>query len=139
LFYFRKINKMKFSYRIPLIVLVVVILLAVLFYFLYTYAMDSPYRISSEKAKEMIKNNQIDLILDVRTDLERNTLGFYPGSIHIQSSELEQRMPEEFPDKNLRILAYCNSGQRARIATEKLHKLGYTRAVYIATTYQSLM
>jgi len=100
--------------------------------------MDSPYRISSDEAKARIRQKQIDLILDVRTDLERSTLGYYPGSVHIQSSELEARMPEEFPDKNLRILAYCNSGQRARMATEKLHRLGYKNSVYITSTYGSL-
>jgi rhodanese-related sulfurtransferase len=130
---------MKLSYKKPIILLVVVVLLGLLFYFLYRYAMDSPYRISSEKAKEMIKKHQINIILDVRTDLERSTLGFYPGSVHIQSADLEKRMPAEYPDKNVRILAYCNSGQRARMATEKLHKLGYKNAVYIATTYQSLL
>ena len=130
---------MKLSYKKPIILLVVVVLLGLLFYFLYRYAMDSPYRIYSEKAKEMIKKHQINIILDVRTDLERSTLGFYPGSVHIQSADLEKRMPAEYPDKNVRILAYCNSGQRARMATEKLHKLGYKNAVYIATTYQSLL
>ena len=127
------------STRIALVLLVILLILAVLFYYMYRYAMDSPYRISSQKAKEMIKNHQFDLILDVRTNLERNTLGFYPGSVHIQSAELDKRMPEEFPNKKIRILAYCNSGQRARNATEKLHQLGYQRAVYIATTYQSLL
>jgi rhodanese-related sulfurtransferase len=106
---------------------------------LYTYAMDSPYRISSEEARARIRRQQIDLILDVRTDLERNTLGYYPGSVHIQSSELAMRMPKEYPNKDLRILAYCNSGQRARMATEKLHDLGYRNAVYISSTYTSLL
>ena len=90
------------------------------------------------KAKELLQNNKIDLILDVRTGIERRTLGFYPGSVHIQSADLEERMPFEYPNKDITILAYCNSGQRARIATEKLHDLGYKNAVYIATTYKSL-
>ena len=120
------------------LILFLLIGLTIAIYFLYTYAMDSPYRISSDEAKARIRQKQIDLILDVRTDLERSTLGYYPGSVHIQSSELEARMPEEFPDKNLRILAYCNSGQRARMATEKLHRLGYKNSVYITSTYGSL-
>ena len=107
-------------------------------YFLYRYAMDSPYRITTEDAKNRIKNNKIDLILDVRTDAERSLLGFYPGSVHIQSSDLDKKMSLDYPDKNIRILAYCNSGQRSRAATEKLHKLGYVNALYIATPYQSL-
>jgi len=104
----------------------------------YVYAVYSPYRISSEEAKRRIKAGEIDLILDVRTDLELSTLGFYQGSVHIQSADLEKEMPTRYPDKNIRILAYCNSGQRARAATEKLHKLGYENAVYIATTYTTL-
>jgi rhodanese-related sulfurtransferase len=117
----------------------IVFALAIAIYLLYTYAMDSAYRISSDEAKARIRQKQIDLILDVRTDIERSTIGYYPGSVHIQGSELEARMPEEFPDKNLRILVYCNTGQRARMATGKLHDLGYKNAVYIASTYDSLV
>jgi rhodanese-related sulfurtransferase len=106
---------------------------------MYQYAIDSPYRINSAYAKQLIHDNKIDVILDVRTKLERNTLGYYPGSVHIQSSELDELMPKYYPDKNIRILAYCNSGQRARIATEKLHALGYVNAVYIATSHVSLL
>lgn len=127
---------MKGSYRIILIVSA--IFLVAILYFLYRYAMDSPYRISTEDAKNLIKNNKIDLILDVRTDAEVRLLGVYPGSVHIQSADLEKRMNFEYPDKNIRILAYCNSGQRARAATEKLKALGYKNALYIATPYQSL-
>lgn len=127
---------MKGSYRI--ILMVSVAFLVAVLYFLYRYAMDSPYRISSEDAKNLIKNNKIDLILDVRTDAEVRLLGTYPGSVHIQSADLEKRMTLEYPDKNIRILAYCNSGQRSRAATEKLKALGYNNALYIATPYQSL-
>jgi len=119
--------------------IIVILLVLILIIFLYRYAMDSPYRISSEIAKELLQNGKIDLVLDVRTNLERNTLGYYPGSVHIPSSDLEERMPSEYPNKNINILAYCNSGQRARIATEKLHELGYNNAVYIASTYGSLL
>jgi hypothetical protein len=107
--------------------------------FLYIYAIYSPYRISSEDAKTKIAKKEIDLILDVRTDLERNTLGFYPGSIHIQSSDLERIMPLKYPNKNIRIISYCNTGHRARLATEKLHKLGYKNATYISSQYTSLL
>lgn len=124
--------------RLYIVSVLVIILIAYVSYGLYSYAVDSPHRISSEEAKTRLRNHQIDLVLDVRTDLERSTLGYYPGSVHIQSSDLEKRMPE-YPNKNLRILAYCNSGQRARMATDKLHSLGYRNSVYISSTYGSLM
>lgn len=118
--------------------IIIIALIGIILYFLYRYAMDSPYRIDAQEAKHLIKNNQVDLILDVRTDLEVQTLGSYPGSVHIQSADLEKEMPQRYPDKNIRIIAYCNSGQRARAATEKLHQMGYNNARYIVTTYLSL-
>jgi phage shock protein E len=126
------------GYRTNVIVVLVSFLVGYVGYGLYTYAVDSPHRISSEDAKARLQNQQIDLILDVRTDLERSTLGYYPGSVHMQSSDLETRMPL-YPNKNLRILVYCNSGQRARMATDTLHSLGYTNSVYISSTYGSLL
>jgi len=116
----------------------VILLLIVIIYQAYLYATDSPYRISSEEAKARLKKGEFDLILDVRTDLERSTLGFYPGSVHIQSADLEEKMPKLYPNKNIHILAYCNTGHRARMATDKLHALGYENAVYISSHYQSL-
>jgi hypothetical protein len=118
--------------------ILVIVLTYFIFHKLYEYAIGSPYVISAEDAKSRIKRGQVDLILDVRTKFERDTLGFYPGSVHIQSADLDVMMPKRYPDKSIRILAYCNTGQRARMATEKLHKLGYKNAVYIATHYQTL-
>lgn len=118
------------------ILLAVVAVVAVALYMAYSYAMDSPYRISAEEAKRRLRSQP--LILDVRTDMERSTLGFYEGSVHIPSGDLKDRMPREYPNKTIPIIAYCNSGQRARVATEILQGLGYTNARYIATTYHSL-
>jgi len=122
----------------PLLFLSLLALLILLIRQAYLYATDSPYRISSAEAKRRIQRGEVDVILDVRTDLERATLGFYPGSVHIQSADLEARMPARVPDKKARILAYCNTGHRARMATDKLHALGYTNAVYISSQHTSL-
>jgi len=116
-----------------------IILIGVVVYVAYQYAVDSPFRISSQEAKKLLQMKQIDLVLDVRTDLERNTLGYYPGSVHIQSADLDREMPKHYPDKQIRILAYCNTGHRARMATDKLHKLGYVNASYISSQYTTLM
>jgi len=118
--------------------IVSVVVIAALGYVAYTYAIDSPLRISSEAAKRLIQEHKIDLILDVRTDVERKTLGFYPGSVHIQSADLEARMPIDYPNKEIRILAYCNTGHRARLASEKLRAMGYVNARYISSTYTTL-
>lgn len=124
---------MRFAFAIAIVIAIVLGILA------YQYAVDSPYRISSQVAKQMIQADQVDVVLDVRTDLERASLGFYPGSVPIQSADLDAKMPLLYPNKNVRILAYCNTGHRARMATEKLHALGYKNSVYIATHYTSLL
>jgi rhodanese-related sulfurtransferase len=122
-----------------LIASAVVAFIAILAVSLYKYATDSPYLISSEDAKQRIASKKIDVILDVRTDWERANLGAYPGSLHIQSADLEREAPKQLPDKKARILAYCNTGHRARMATDKLHALGYTNAVYISGRHTSLV
>lgn len=124
--------------RIIILSLVVCVFI-VFIYFSYQYAVSSKYIVSSEKAKEMIMSNKIDLVLDVRTDIERNTLGYYAGSVNIQDSDLEKRMRNEYPNKDLRIIIYCNTGHRARIATDKLHEMGYKNTMYISSSYGSLM
>lgn len=117
----------------------IVLLLGLVGYFLYFYAMDSPYIITADEAKKRIKAKQIDTVLDVRTEIERDAIGFYPDSVHIPSGEIENRAPAELKKKDARILVYCNTGQRARAATEKLHELGYNNAVFIPTSHFSIM
>lgn len=108
------------------------------FYALYSYAVDSPWRISAREARQRLAQGQFDLVLDVRTAFERQTLGFYPGSVHLPSADLERVMHSRFPEKGIAILVYCNSGQRARRATDILHKLGYVNARYIAGPHYTL-
>ena len=120
------------------ILCIMAILVAFFVYGSYQYAVSSAYRVSSEKAKEMIQKNNIDMILDVRTDLERATLGYYPGSIHVPRADLENRMTD-YPNKDTRIIVYCNTGHRARMATDALQEMGYHNARYISSTYASLM
>jgi phage shock protein E len=119
--------------------LIVLFIIAVLIYFIYQYPTSSTYLISSEKAKKLIMSKKINLILDVRTNIERDTLGYYPGSVHIQSADLEKRMVNEYPNKNIHILIYCNTGHRAKMAAEKLQDMGYKNTSYILSTYKTLM
>jgi phage shock protein E len=106
---------------------------------LWLWARQSPYRIPAEEARGRLAAGQFDLVLDVRTATERATLGFYPNSVHLASADLETTMPAQFPDRSARILVYCNTGQRARAATEKLVAMGYTNVRYISGSHLSLL
>jgi phage shock protein E len=123
-------------------ILLSLVFLGILFYTIwwaYHYAIDSPLRIPTAEARRRISKGDFDVIMDVRTDLELQTLGKYPGSVHIQAKDIKEVVPTQYPDKSIRILLYCNSGQRSRTAAENLQALGYKNAVYYAGPYQSLL
>ena len=110
-------------------------IVCLILFFLYRYAIDSPLRIDASEAKK----RNFDVILDVRTDAEVGVLGGYPGAIHIPSADIERDVPNKIPNKSKSILLYCNTGQRARAAAEKMVKLGYSNVHYIAGPYTTLL
>lgn len=114
------------------------IVLSILLYGFY-FSMGSPYMISAEKARSLLNKKKIDLLLDVRTKTERDVFGYYPGSIHIPVANLDQEALRKYPNKDIQILVYCNTGQRARVATEKLRSMGFKNVYYIPTSHVSLL
>jgi phage shock protein E len=123
---------MKINIYIYFIILLVV-------YFIYNYTFNSPYLVSSNVAKILLRTQKVDIILDVRTNIERQTLGYYPNSINIDSNQLTKLFSGMYPNKKSLILVYCNTGQRARRATDILHKLGYNNTIYIASSHLTLI
>ena len=97
----------------------------------YIYAISSPLKISADEARRRIAAGEVDLVIDVRTAFERATLGSYDGSVHIPAASIEAVVPDRVPKKETRILLYCNTGQRARAAAEKLERIGYKNVSYI--------
>ena len=91
--------------------------------------------ISASEAKKMIKSGKIKKVIDVRTMTEYR-LGHYRGAIHLPVNKMNSKTTSELPKKGL--LVYCNSGQRARIAAEKLVDLGFQDVYYIAGHYSSI-
>ena len=99
--------------------------------------MSSPLLLSSQAAKKKLDRNEFDSVLDVRTKLEYN-LGHYPDALHIPTALLDAQVTKAIPNKDARILVYCNTGQRSRRAAEILHAKGYKNTRYIAGPYWSL-
>lgn len=102
------------------------------------YSYSSPLRMDVAEARRRIQKREIDKVVDVRTDIEVATLGSYPGAIHVQSADLPKKAAQLFGKEDW-LLLYCNSGQRARAAAEKLRDMGYSNVRYIAEPYQALM
>jgi phage shock protein E len=120
------------------LILFLVLAIAVFLGYLIYYANSSPLLISAEEAKRRINEGQIDVILDVRTQFEYD-LGHYPHSVHIPVLEIKEKAPKEIKDKAARILVYCNTGQRARLAAETLQSVGFKNVRYISGTFKALL
>jgi rhodanese-related sulfurtransferase len=101
----------------------------------YTYSGKN--LISSSQAKDLLKQNKIDLVIDVRTPTEFS-LGNYPGSINLPISDMTHERLNQL-DKNKTYLVYCNTGQRARRAVEVMTQNGFKKVSYIAGTYLGLL
>lgn len=99
----------------------------------------SPYKISLEKAKALMNNNYIDLIIDVRSPQEIKQTGKLPNSVNIPLDSLEYVVPNTYPDKTMNILIYCRRGIRANKATEKLRAIGYKNVYFITESYENLL
>jgi rhodanese-related sulfurtransferase len=92
--------------------------------------------ISSEEAKRLIKEGKIKKVIDVRTAVEYRA-GHYPRALHIPVDKINEKTTSELPKSGL--LVYCNTGQRARFAAEKLTELGFKQVYYISGYYTSLL
>ena len=124
--------------KVKITTLLVLSAILLVIFILYRYAVGSPFLLSSALAKQKLANKEVDVVLDVRTKLEYN-LGHYPDALHIPTALLAAQATKAIPNKNTRILVYCNTGQRSRRAAELLQAKGYKNTRYIAGPYWSLL
>ena len=85
----------------------------------------------------MIKNNDFDYIIDVRSN-EEYEKGNYPGSINIPHDLITNKNTTKF-SKNSKILIYCRSGRRSKLAVNKFMSLGFNNLFYIKESYDKLL
>jgi sulfur-carrier protein adenylyltransferase/sulfurtransferase len=55
-----------------------------------------------------------------------------PGALHIPRGRLESMVEPRVPDRDTKVIAYCESGARSAFAAETLNQLGYPNAVSMA-------
>jgi phage shock protein E len=114
----------------------VLLLLLILFVAAYAYTFTGTNRITSTQAKEMLESGLIDEVVDVRTRAEYGA-GHYPGALNIPVTEIDAQTTSGLSTTG-GILVYCNTGQRARFAAEKLNAMGFKNVYYIAGPYGTL-
>ena len=116
---------------------ILVILILILGYALY-YNLSSPLAMYPGAAKAALAKGEFDHVVDVRTDGEWS-LGHFPLAIHIPLKQVEQDLLTRIPDKTSKILFYCNTSTRARMAAETAQKLGYANIHYLVGTHSNLL
>lgn len=117
---------------------IIIILLLIIFVLsMRIYTLTGIRLIPASQAKRLIEVGDISQIVDIRTKAEYD-LGHYPDSIHIPVDKINKDTVKVL-DKSKPVLVYCNTGQRARYAANKLDKLGFSEVVYIDGTYNTIM
>ena len=81
--------------------------------------------ITAAEAKEIMDTETGYVILDVRTE-EEFAEGHIEGAILIPDYEITEKAEGILTDKDQKILVYCRSGRRSKLAAEALLALGYT-------------
>jgi hypothetical protein len=118
-------------------IILTLILIIYIYHIWERYVCGSIHLISSNNAKELLTNNKFEYVIDVRTKFEYK-LGHLKGSVNIPINNIKEIVPKVIKNKFATILIYCNSGNRARQATDYLIKMGYTNVNYISELYTSL-
>ena len=101
------------------------------------YSLGGEYLVSAADAKRMITSGEIKTVIDVRTEFEYR-MGHYPRARSLPVGNITAERVKSL-NKETGVLVYCNTGQRARRASEMLRDLGFKRVYYIDGTYKSLM
>jgi rhodanese-related sulfurtransferase len=60
-------------------------------------------------------------------------------AIHIPLKQVGELLPQRIPDKSARILFYCNTSTRSRMAAETAQAIGYTNVRYLVGIYTNLL
>ena len=87
--------------------------------------------IEPEEARERLDEQDAPLLLDVRTDRERN-VSYIPGSVHLPMADVESRIGDVAPDPSRPIITYCATGRRSLDILPTLDALGYEGGASIA-------
>ena len=118
-----------------------IVVISVIVYLVYSNTSQTTSERSLRISVAEARSRRFGLIIDVRTAIDRELLGYYPNSIPFSLDKLSQQVPLDMPNKNAWILVYSNgrSDKKTVIAAETLYRKGYKNVRYIDESYLSLM
>ena len=116
--------------------ILILLIVSVILFLIYSHTTypEHSLRISVAEAR----TRRFGLIIDVRTPIERDQMGYYPNSIPISMEKLRTEVPLDISSKRTWILVYSGDN-RAAVAAEILYGMGYSNVKYITESYLKLM
>jgi len=84
--------------------------------------------ITAEQAKKIMDTETNITIVDVREPSEYAT-GHIKNAMLLSVGDIAKLAATALPDKGAKILVYCRSGRRSKVAAEALIALGYTNVL----------
>ncbi len=91
-------------------------------------------RVTAPAVQELREQQEL-LVLDVRAERERETVGYIEGSLNIPLNHLEERILEV--PTTQRIAVHCAGGYRSAIAVSLLQKHGLTNVLDMVGGFQA--
>jgi rhodanese-related sulfurtransferase len=91
---------------------------------------------SVDALKALLKSDDLYAVIDVR-DWGEFTLEQIPGVSIVPRGSLEKYLPVLVPQKDVRVVLYCDTGQRSTRAANTAEALGYTKISILAGGLQS--
>ena len=113
--------------------------------------MSEVFNIPSEKVKDFLNNNSNSVVLDVRTEEERNNIGkpdaealntktFFISLLIGPDRQKNENFVKEFLDKKVpkkdNVLVICRSGVRSMAAAKLLQQQGYKNLINISDGFE---
>jgi phage shock protein E len=84
-------------------------------------------KITAAEAKVLMSDKGV-IVLDVRT-AEEFEQGHIPGALLLPNTDIATQAAVVLPDKNAKILVYCQGGVRSQSASNELLSMGYTSVI----------
>lgn len=90
----------------------------------------SKSNLSQQEMKDMVRNNDNVILLDVRSPQEFEE-GHLDGAINIPTYEIYSKAQKILTDKDAIIIAYCTLGVRSKNVIKILKKMGYKNLYHL--------
>lgn len=85
------------------------------------------HKISPEQVEKLIDSGVAMILVDVRTAGEYKS-GHIKGAVNIPVEQIVSSKPTQLTSSTAQIIVYCATGNRSKVAVEKLAAYGYTEA-----------